>query len=468
VNQKTSGAMKTPIKTLSNYIYSSVCAAVCVVLFSGAAISQSTEVVVGSETTANQLPGMSEFTTSGGTKTVAGTGAQRGCQAGKFCTAGTQGPGGTYSTTFNFEDNMTIDDINRGFTMDYGVDVESHPSNSTLSSCVGGNVMQGSDCKDIFNLTLTLSEQNSVVHKFQHEVELDFTGVRSFDFSQIIPSNNFTELTGGFELFGIDAGFSTGFFGPRFEAPFLTTTFDLVTLVEAEVIDLISEEISAPIVTAAPAPVIAAPAPEPEVAPLAPIQIAEVQEIPTIELAPPVVVAPAALEEVSVSESVVAEIEAEVEAQPEPQPEPQPEAEPQSEPEQAQPDESEPEEQPEATEERPADTREAKEEQPEEKAEPKKAVAQKAKEKAGKKIMDKMNDKSRYDATNQIRTLAVMNVISASSGIFKQQSALKDIQGFFQPTTIPDGSLPKNNFAEYMLFGGSDAGHSALIDTQYR
>lgn len=141
MNQKTSGAMKTPIKTLSNYIYSSVCAAVCVVLFSGAAISQSTEVVVGSETTANQLPGMSEFTTSGGTKTGAGTGAQRGCEAGKFCTAGTQGPGGTYSTTFNFEDNMTIDDINRGFTMDYGVDVESHPSNSTLSSCVGGNVM---------------------------------------------------------------------------------------------------------------------------------------------------------------------------------------------------------------------------------------------------------------------------------------------------------------------------------------
>jgi len=28
--------------------------------------------------------------------------------------------------------------------------------------------------------------------------------------------------------------------------------------------------------------------------------------------------------------------------------------------------------------------------------------------------------------------------------------------------------LPKNNFAEYMLFGGSYAGHSALIDTQYR
>jgi len=466
---QASGTMKIKIKTLTNYIYSSACAFVCVIIFSGAAISQSTEVVVGSETTANQLPGMSEFTKSGGTKTEAGTGAQRGCEAGKFCTAGTQGPGGTYSTTFNFQDNMTIDDINRGFTMDYGVDVESHPSNSTLSSCVGGNVMQGSDCKDIFNLTLTLSEQNSVVHKFKHEVELDFTGVRSFDFSQIIPSNSFTELTGGFELFGIDAGFSTGFFGPRFAAPFLTTTFDLITLVEAEVIDLITEEISAPIVTVAPAPVLSAPAPEPEVAPLAPIQIAEVQEIPTIELAAPIAAAPAPPEEVSVSESVVAEIEAEVEAQPEPQPEPEQAQPDESEPEQAQPDESEPEEQPEATEERPVETREAKEQQsPKEKSEPKKVVAQKAKEKAGKKIMDKMNDKSRYDATNQIRTLAVMNVISSSSNIFKQQSALKDIQGFFQPTTIPDGSLPQNNFAEYMLFGGSDAGHSALIGTQYR
>ena len=41
-------------------------------------------------------------------------------------------------------------------------------------------------------------------------------------------------------MFGIDAGFGNKFFGPAFSAPFLTTTFDLVTLIETEVIDIIN------------------------------------------------------------------------------------------------------------------------------------------------------------------------------------------------------------------------------------
>lgn len=458
-------------RILRRLIYQSIRAFCIAVVCAGSAYAQSTEIVTGTETTTNFLPSMGEFTTTGGTKTGSGSGSQRGCATGKFCTAGTQGPGGTYSTTFDLEEKMTIDDINRGFTMDYGVDVESHPSNSVLSSCVGGNVMQSSDCRDIFNLTLTLSQQNTVVHQFKHEVELDFTGVRSFDFSQIIPANSFSGLTGGFELFGIDAGFSSGFFGPRFAAPHLSTTFDIVTLVEAEVIDLITQEIETPVITTNPAPVVLAPASQPEPVAIAPIQIAEVQEISTVELAPPVVTAPATSEEATVSEGVVAEVEAEVEAQPEAQPETQPETQ-ETQPDESQPAEPEPEDQPEdtpeSTEERPAETREVKENKGAAEKQPKKAVVQKAKEKAGKKIMAKMNDKSRYDASNQIRTLAVMNVISTSNGIFKQQTALKDIQGFFQPTKIPDATLPQNNFAEYMLFGGSDAGHKALTATQYR
>ena len=457
-------------RTLRRFIYQSIWAFCIAVACAGSAYAQGTEVVTGTETTTNFLPSMGEFTTTGGTKTGPGSGSQRGCATGKFCTAGTQGPGGTYSTTFDLEEKMTIDDINRGFTMDYEVDVESHPSNSVLSSCVGGNAMQSSDCRDIFNLTVTLSEQNAVVHKFEHEVELDFTGVRSFDFSQIIPANSFSGLKGGFELFGIDAGFSSGFFGPRFAAPHLSTTFDIVTLVETEVIDLITQEIETPVIITNPAPVVVTPASQPEPVAIAPIQIAEVQEISTVELAPPVVTAPATAEESSVSEGVVAEVEAEVEVQPEAQPEPQETQPDESQPSETQPEESEeqPEATPEPTEERPADTQEVKENKSAAEKQPKKAVVQKAKERAGKKIMAKMDDKSRYDASNQIRTLAVMNVISTSNGMFKQRTALKDIQGFFQPTKVPDATLPQNNFAEYMLFGGSDAGHEALTATQYR
>ena len=173
--------------------------------------AEETEIVTGQETSSNYIPNISEFTRSGGTN----TGGGRGCSSGNFCTAGKQGPGGTYSSTFDLEDNMTIDQINRGFDMNYGVDVESHQSNSVLASCSGGNVMQNSDCRDIFNLTVTLLDVDNVVHKFEHEVELDFTGTRPFAFSQVIPENNFLGLRGEFELFGIDAGFPTGFFGRR-------------------------------------------------------------------------------------------------------------------------------------------------------------------------------------------------------------------------------------------------------------
>ena len=40
-------------------------------------------------------------------------------------------------------------------------------------------------------------------------------------------------------MFGIDAGFPSGFFGPAFSNPTLTTTFELVTLLETEVLDIL-------------------------------------------------------------------------------------------------------------------------------------------------------------------------------------------------------------------------------------
>jgi len=387
---------------------------VCVILLSFSSVAEETEIVTGQETSPNYIPEMSEFTRSGGTN----TGGGRGCASGNFCTAGTQGPGGTYTSTFDLEDNMTLDQINRGFAMDYGVDVESHPSNSVLSSCVDGNVMQTSDCRDIFNLTVTLLDANNVVHKFEHEVELDFSGERSFAFSQTIPENNFTGLKGEFELFGIDAGFSSGFFGPRFDNPFLTTTFDLVTILETEVLSIIDLQEQ--------------------------VEVVDIQEI-SVEIEP------AAPEEVEVATEIVVEeietVELEIEVQ--------------------QPVE------PEAAQEEMEVSAEVEEEiQEAEVAEPepaqKKVVAQKVKEKVAKKIMGKMNDKSKYDSTNQVRTLAVMGVLGNSRSFFSAQATLQDTPGFFSGATIPDGSIPTNNTAQYLMFGGSNQAHSQMMEDQWQ
>jgi outer membrane biosynthesis protein TonB len=110
------------------------------------------------------------------------------------------------------------------------------------------------------------------------------------------------------------------------------------------------------------------------------------------------------------------------------------------------------------------------EEQQEEQAEPaqKKTVAQKVKEKVAKKIMSKMNDKSKYDSTNQVRTLAVMGVLGNSRSFFGTQATLQDTPGFFSGATIPDSTLPTNNIAQYLMFGGSSQAHSEIVNSQWR
>jgi outer membrane biosynthesis protein TonB len=419
---------------------------------------EETEIVTGQETSPNYIPEMENFTTSGGTN----TGGGRGCTSGNFCTAGTQGPGGTYTSTFDLEDNMTIDQINRGFDMDYGVDVESHQSNSVLATCANGNVMQNGDCRDIFNLTVTLLDSDNIVHKFEHEVELDFTGTRSFAFTQVISENNFTGLKGEFELFGIDAGFPSGFFGPRFDNPFLTTTFDLVTLLETEVLNIIDLQENIEVVEIQDIEI-------ETVAPQEEIQVAAeivVEEIETVELQIEIQqpVEPQAAEEMEVAVEVEQEIEAELEDVSEPEPEAEEVVEESSGETEDTGEANEP-----AQNEEPAEET-AQEEEASEESEPetKKAVAQKVKEKVAKKIMSKMGDKGTYDSTNQVRTLAVMGVLGNSCTFFDTQATLQDTPGFFSSAKIPDSSIPTNNVAQYLMFGGSNQSHSELVDSQWQ
>ena len=444
--------------------FGSMLSALLLVCFS-AYPSYSEEIVVGQETTDNLLPGMSEFTRSGGTSV--GTGS--GCPSGEFCTAGTNQQGGTFSATFNLEDNMTIDDINRGFKLDYSVDVKSHPSNSVLASCTSG-VLQSGDSKDIFNVTLSLfSAGNVLEHKFVDEIELDYTGTKNFAFEQNIPQNEFTELKGGFELFGIDAGFPSSFFGPHFSNPNLTATFDIVSFIETEVIDILT---NTNIITENPIVSVevdlAPPPPEPEVE-VAEIEIEAEFEQQLQVMAAPVEVAPPPVEfaqvdaaEAPVSEQVEAEIEAELQQEiEEPAPEPtEPEPE-QAEPEPAEPTDTEPEQEPE--------TRQAEPEQEEEQQEKPKVVAKKAvKEKIAKQIIKRMGSSGRYDSNNQIRTLVVMQVLGDSKSFFKSPVSLQDKEGFFDNARVPDSIISDNNFAQYVLFGGSSAQHNNLVNLQWK
>ena len=430
----------------------------------------STETVV----TPNYLPEMGDHTRSGGTKVNTGTGTSQGCKSGNFCTAGKQGPGGTYSSTFDLETNMTIGEINSGFTMNYGMDVDSHQSNVTVPSCVGGNTLQGSDCKDIFNLKVKLFDGTALKHSFEHTVELDFNGVRNFSFSQTIPQNTYSSLTGTWDMFGIDAGFGNKFFGPAFDAPFLTTTFDLVTIIETEIIDVLNT--TDILDTNVPEPVeitnIEVEVEAPSGQQMATLEM-EVQTEMTMEM--PAEMAPPTETATTEPEIEVAEVNTEIEAEMQNEPttsESSTEAEPQGGTESS--NESEPEsteadgEEPRTTE--TASTEESEETQSESSSvKPKAKVAKKtsAKQKAARKIVKRMGDKGKYDSQNQLKTLIVMNVLGNSKK-FLVQPTIPQPTGFFTDSKMPDAQLPENNAAAWILMGGSNQRMNELVDSQYK
>jgi len=90
------------------------------------------------------------------------------------------------------------------------------------------------------------------------------------------------------------------------------------------------------------------------------------------------------------------------------------------------------------------------------------------KEKAAKKIVKKMGDKGRYDSTNQLKTLIVMQVLGDTKTFFESQKQLNDRQGFFTDYMIPDTQIENNNIAQYYLFTGSEGLINDMIDSQWQ
>ena len=207
-------------------------------------VDQEVEVEVTSEVQVEQvtpdvqeslsLDPLSDWPKSGDASTNASQGSY--CTSGQACT-GHQG--GTFSTDVDFEDIMTISEINNGFDVNYGVTVKSHNSNSTLPLCSQTN----GDCKDHFTVTLELTSGSSVVQTFEDTIVLDFGGTRDYTFSESIGTNTYTDLLGAFSLFGIDAGYHRGMYGPIFSDPYMNVVYDQIEMITQQVTNIVTETI---------------------------------------------------------------------------------------------------------------------------------------------------------------------------------------------------------------------------------
>ena len=148
--------------------------------------------------------------------------------------------GGTVSQTVDLFDQMTQAEINNGFTVKYGSQVNSHISNATVPVC--GNGVTG-DCKDTFSITLDIKDSSgTLLHKFEHEfTNITWTGWNTTDFffNSTVPSNNYTSSLATLELYGIDSGFGTGSFGPQFDNAIVQTVYTAIDFVVNQTIDTI-------------------------------------------------------------------------------------------------------------------------------------------------------------------------------------------------------------------------------------
>ncbi len=119
--------------------------------------------------------------------------------------------GGAVSQTVNLFDEMTKDEVNRGFNLEYGTQVKPHVSNLTVPVCTAQHIASGPDCKDRFAISVHVTDSTgSLLHCFEHVFNvINFVGTdqrgyekNDFFFPSTVPSNGYRSALATFHLFG--------------------------------------------------------------------------------------------------------------------------------------------------------------------------------------------------------------------------------------------------------------------------
>ena len=215
-------------------------------------------------TTTNTLPGI-EATDWTATGTAGGVNSNScsysgGIAAGEACMGKMKNVNNNLVTTDNYNvntlgggqvtseyvelgTNLTESEIQAGFTLNYGVRVQSHGSNANVPYCSATS----GDCKDVFRITTRLYQadpnggnlSNILIGTYNRYETLTFSNFRNYSYTEDIGANNYTEIWGQMELWGVDAGYHKNVYGPIFSAPFMTLTYDVLTTVTETITQLV-------------------------------------------------------------------------------------------------------------------------------------------------------------------------------------------------------------------------------------
>ena len=134
---------------------------------------------------------------------------------------------------------LSIQELNQGFEMSYGFGSESHISNANLPSCIETS----GDCRDIIDYTLTLTDPDGItINTFNHYIELDYGGLKDYQFSQTIDPNNYADIFSQVSIYGVDAGYTGGYYGAIINDPYLAIEYTTYVLID-EIIDIIDDAV---------------------------------------------------------------------------------------------------------------------------------------------------------------------------------------------------------------------------------
>ena len=106
----------------------------------------------------------------------------------------------------------------------------------------------GGDCKDVFRITTRLygGPSNNITNfaEYSNTVTLTYNGTQTHSFTQdvlaqTLSTNYITEVWGQMELWGVDAGYHSGYYGPVFSNPFMTLTYDAITTITETITQII-------------------------------------------------------------------------------------------------------------------------------------------------------------------------------------------------------------------------------------
>lgn len=144
-------------------------------------------------------------------------------------TTGNESLGGgskTFSIDLSEYENINI--------IEYGSSVYSHSSNTSVPSCIES----AGDCRDEFKITVSLYNDSVLVKTYTHNYyDINWAGTQSYYYSQTTTDliYNSAEL----ELYGMDAGYTSGYYGPGFSDAYFKVTYEIIETVIDQVLDSI-------------------------------------------------------------------------------------------------------------------------------------------------------------------------------------------------------------------------------------